>query len=139
MSWQAGAVLAGMALAAAAGAAPRDAAPEVSTRVSTVLTSAHCETPGFAGLCRVIVADEGFEHVQSRVWIEWLSPRERGAPVRLRRMAVHDVGSWVLAPAPRGIDGRRVHFDATHTYSMERRARVLEFGPPGRYRWIDGP
>lgn len=125
------------ACAGAAGAAPSGAAPEVPMQVSTVWTSPFCEAPGFSGLCRVVVVHEGFEHVKSRLWLEWLTARENAAPQRVRRVAVPDVGMWVLAPSPAGFEGRRVHFSATHTHSMETRTRVLEFGPPGQYRWID--
>ncbi len=131
-------VLLGLALSAAAGAAPQGLAPEVPTRVSAVLT-ARCERPGFSGLCRAVITAEGFEHVQSRLWLEWLQPAEHGAPRRLRRVAVTDVGMWVLAPGPRGFEGNRLHLNATHTHSLEQRARVLEFGAPGRYRWLDEP
>lgn len=128
------------AVFAAAGpaAAAGRAAPEVPVQVSEVATGGEWTSPKGSGVLRVVIADEGFEHVHSRLWIEWLATSERGAPRRVARVFVKELsnGMAVLRPGdPREVFQRdRIRLRSTHTYSQDISDITIEAGTPGHYR-----
>lgn len=128
------------AVFAAAGpaAAAGRAAPEVPVQVRAVATGGEWTSPKGSGVLRVVIADEGFEHVHSRLWIEWLATSERGAPRRVARVFVKELsnGMAVLRPGdPREVFQRdRIRLRATHTYSQDISDITIEAGTPGHYR-----
>lgn len=130
------------AVFAAAGpaAAAGRAAPEVPVQVSAVATGGEWTSPKGSGVLRVVIADEGFEHVHSRLWIEWLATSERGAPRRVAQVFVKELsnGMAVLRPGdPREMFQRdRIRLRATHTYSQDISDITIEAGSPGHYRLL---
>ena len=127
----------GLALAVTTAAA-QGMAPEVPTQVRTVATGGEWLSPKGGGVLRVVIADEGFEHVHSRLWIEWLTIGERGTPRRTARVLVKELsnGMAVLRLDDRGetFQGSRIRLRSTHTYSQDTTDITIETGKPGHYR-----
>ncbi|QNK65232.1 hypothetical protein [Variovorax sp. PAMC26660] len=136
----AGLAIAATALAATAATAAEGNAPEVSPRVTTVATGGEWTSPKGSGVLRVVIADTGFSHVHSRLWIEWLTVGERGAPRRVARVLVKELsgGMNVLEAGNRRetFQGGRIRLRATHTYSQDSSDITIETGKPGEYKLL---
>ncbi|RQO47746.1 hypothetical protein DBV14_20040 [Variovorax sp. KBW07] len=131
-------LLAAGLLAAMALATARTAAPEVPPQVDTVATGGEWRSARDSGVLRIVIVHQGFEHVHSRLWIEWLAVGERGAPRRVARVLVKELsnGMNVIDTGGRGetFQDGRIRLRATHTYSHERSDITIETGKPGQYK-----
>jgi hypothetical protein len=134
----AGVAIAAMAMAATAATAAEGSAPEVSPRVTTVATGGEWSSPKGSGVLRVVIADEGFTHVHSRLWIEWLAVGERGAPRRVARVLVKELSNGMnvidVGNRRETFQDGRIRLRATHTYSHESSDITIETGKPGEYK-----
>lgn len=134
---------AGLLLAALAPAAARDVAPEVPPQVDTVATGGEWRTARESGVLRIVIVHQGFEHVHSRLWLEWLASGERGPARRVARVLVKELsgGMQVLAVDERArtFEGPRVRLRSTHSYSHETTDIAIEAGAPGRYQLLEQP
>jgi hypothetical protein len=127
---------AGLAVATAASA--QTGTPVVPPPVTNVATGGEWHSANATGILRVVIADEGFAHVHSRLWIEWLIVRERGAPRLAARVLVKELsnGLAVLAVGERrtAFQGGQIRLQATNPYSLESRDVTIEAGKPGQYK-----
>ncbi|WP_398494022.1 hypothetical protein [Variovorax sp.] len=134
---------AGLLLAALAPAAARDVAPEVPPQVDTVATGGEWRTARDGGVLRIVIVHQGFEHVHSRLWLEWLASGERGPARRVARVLVKELsgGMNVLAVDERArtFEGPRIRLRSTHSYSHETTDIAIEAGAPGRYQLLEQP
>jgi hypothetical protein len=112
--------------------------PAVPLDVATVVSGGAWETADAAGTYRVVIVDEGFEHVHSTLWLEWLAPVQDGPPALVARVRVKELsdGFWSLRidDADRTFKQGRIVLRATHAYSLESRTIQIEAGRPGLYR-----
>jgi hypothetical protein len=115
-------------------------APAVPTQVTTVATGGEWSLANASGTLRVVVVDEGFEHVHSNVWFEWLTDNGHGPRRLAARVLVKELSNGFavirLADPRQAFDGSRVHLQTTNPYSMEDKAVTIEAGRPGQYKIV---
>ena len=94
-----------------------------------------CSAPDGAGHYRVIVFAQGFEHVSSAVYLQWLEWNEDGPRViESTLVAKLSSGLWSVGTATAATDDRcSMQLDATHTYNLEAAHFILQPGGVGRY------
>lgn len=116
----------------------RPGGPSVPTSVAWVASGGYWETKSERGRYRIIVEEGGWEHVKSRIHIEWIA--ERSKEKRLAVVAAATVselgdqwtfGSPKIVPSKTGVS---LELPATDPHDGRQRKFVLELGAPGRYR-----
>ncbi|MGJ7529336.1 hypothetical protein [Variovorax sp. GB1P17] len=131
---------AGLLAAMASATARSTAAPEVPPQVDTVATGGEWNSARDSGVLRIVIVHQGFEHVHSRLWIEWLAVGERGAPRRVARVLVKELSNGMnvidVGNRRETFQGGRIRLRATHTYSHESSDITIETGKPGQYKLL---
>ncbi len=119
---------------AAAGAQRQDRDPtsDVAANLSFV---ASCRNPNTDDEVRVLVFQQGFEHVASAVYLQWLEWSEEGPRVVASvRVAELSTGVWSVAePVMRSRKVCSIRLTASHTYASE--TARFDLRPAGRGRY----
>ena len=114
--------------------------PIVPTQVTTVATGGEWTSARSAGTLRVILVNQGFEHVHSKLWLEWLIVGKRGEPRLAARVLVKELsnGFAVLRLDDRRetFKGQRIQLRAANPYSSDDRDVTIEAGKPGQYKIV---
>ncbi|SCX73375.1 hypothetical protein [Variovorax sp. EL159] len=133
-------LLAAGLLGAMAPATARVAAPEVPPQVDTVAAGGEWRSARDSGVLRIVIVHQGFEHVHSRLWIEWLAVGERGTPRRVARVLVKELSNGMnvidVGNRRETFQDGRIRLRATHTYSHESSDITIETGKPGQYKLL---
>jgi hypothetical protein len=111
------------------------AAEQLNPGLSAAVTGGSWEAAGGRGRYRVVVFTGGFEHVSSKVFLQWLSESEEGPHV-LRNVLVAELssGSWsVGAPVFSGLKRGVIELEATNPYSLESARFALQPQELGKY------
>jgi hypothetical protein len=85
----------------------------VPADVETVVTGGYWESGGQRGRYRVVVVNEGNEHVHSRLFIEWVADPRAGQPARVvatsePKLPFADAASFGVTLSPAGIGSARI-------------------------------
>src|SRR6186713_464278 len=79
-------------------AAAQDRAPDVSPAIVQVVSGGYWEAGPQHGIYRAIVENQGFEHVSSRLWLEWVAEPDNAQAAHqvVGRVEVAEIGrgSW---------------------------------------------
>ncbi len=116
----------------AAEASFRGAASRLAPNASSITS---CATPSRAGQYRTVVFSQGFEHVSSEVYLQWLEWTQDG-PRLMKSVLVAELSSgfWVIGqPLVLSREDCSMQLSATHTYSSEAARFVLRPGSLGKY------
>lgn len=131
----------GLAVAMAANA--QTGTPIVPPSVSGVAIGGQWSSAKGGGPLRVVIADHGFEHIHSQVWIEWLDLDERGRRRLAARVLVKELsgGFAVVSLGDRREvfrDGR-IRLLSVNPYAPQDKETMVEIEPgaPGRYKIIE--
>jgi hypothetical protein len=124
-------------LAASVGAAAsaQDAAPNVSPSIAQVASGGHWEAGAQRGAYRAIVENQGFEHVSSRLWLEWIAEPTNSQVSQqvVAKVEVAEVRGWSVrvefAQPP-----STLRVAATNPHSLEERVFTVELGGAVKYR-----
>jgi hypothetical protein len=112
--------------------------PSVPASVAAVTSGGQWETKNERGRYRVIVEEGGWEHVISRVHIEWLAElsKEKKLAVVAAKMISELDGLWTFGPVKiiPSKKGTLLELPATDPHDGHQRKFLVELGPPGRYR-----
>jgi hypothetical protein len=132
-------ILAAGLMTVSAGAADAQAnAPTVPTQVTIVASGGEWSSASATGTLRVIVLDEGFEHVHSKLWLEWLTVGKRGQRRLAARALVKELSNGFAALSldarHETFEGPRVQLRATNPYSLDDKGVTIEAGTPGQYK-----
>ena len=128
------ALLSLFAVAPAAAAQEREAA-ELPASLSSAVSASNLEHT-----LRVVVFSSGFEHVASRVYLQWLVPdrdADSGSRVVSSRMVEEVSGGLFSVGQPavmREGDHFRVVLEATNSHTLENETFVFFAKKPGVYR-----
>jgi hypothetical protein len=110
----------------------RDAASRLAPHTSS-LTS--CPDPSGSGQFRVVVFSQGFEHVSSEVYVQWIEWNQEG-PRLLESVLVKELSSGFWSVGEPVVTSRKscsMRLGATHTYSSEAARFVLRPAGRGKY------
>src|SRR5947208_6198917 len=110
----------------------RDAASHLAPDVSS-LTS--CRDPSGSGQFRVVVVNQGFEHVSSEVYVQWIEWNEDG-PRLLESVLVKELSSGFWSVGKPVMTSRKncsMQLEAAHTYTSEDARFVLRAAGRGKY------
>ena len=110
----------------------RDAASRLAPDTSS-LTS--CPDPSGTGQFRVVVFRQGFEHVSSEVYAQWIESNQEGARL-LESVLVKELSSgfWSVGePVVTSRNNCSMQLAASHTYSSEAARFVLQPAGRGKY------
>jgi len=106
----------------------------VPSEVTTVITAGRWADAGASGSYRVVVVRDGWEHVWSRVYVEWLpDPTDRNAPdpkpLSVKELIPPGVaqGSAVLTATAKGQQLGRLEVTVLATSNMEPGAKSQRF------------
>ena len=136
------------ALAACVAPSPRPAssgaAPDVPAAVVTVRTLGDWETGEASGAYRLIVTEDGFDPLVSRLYLQWLAESTADAPARI--VAARDFAELNALPgaaltieaADAGVDGLVVRISAIAAAEPAPRRYRLTATTPGEAR-LEGP
>lgn len=113
--------------------------PVIPTAIESVVTLGDWDADGRRGGYRVITESTGWEHVRSRVHVQWISedPGRRESVV-LKAITIQEL-NWacslgaptVLANKPNRLI---LKFTGTEPHTMEPCTFVIELGSPGNYK-----
>lgn len=112
--------------------------PELDADVAFVSTGGAWSNDNRTGFVRVVVVNGGFEHVTSRLYLQWLVvDRQRGAWIVESRSveSINQPGVWSLGqPAIRHEDEVTVvRLQATNAYDGEDTVFMLSVKGPGEF------
>ena len=110
----------------------RDAAVRLAPNTSSVTS---CSNPNGSGQYRTVVFSQGFEHVSSEVYLQWLEWNQDG-PRLLESVLVAELSSGLWSIGEPVVISRKncsMQLPATHTYSSEAAHFVLQPAGRGKY------
>ena len=117
--------------------------PIVPARVNTVATGGEWSSAKDSGTLRIVVVNQGFEHVQSKLWLEWLAIGENEERRLAARVLVEELSNGFsvvrLDTRRKTFDGTRIRLLAANPYSAEDSEVTITAGKPGRYKIISRP
>lgn len=116
-------------------------APDVPLNIDSVNSGGYWEYGGKSGEYRVVVVSDGWEHVHSRVYLQWIAADENKHSFSLAATVpidkINREAVWT-AGAPKILFSKnRVNFSIplTHTYSAENRSiTIVPQAKPGVYK-----
>ncbi|MGJ7603221.1 hypothetical protein ACSFA7_02685 [Variovorax sp. LT1R20] len=133
-------LVAALVIASAMVVHARTDGPAVPAQVTTVATGGEWTSAQAGGTLRLVIVNQGFEHVHSKLWLEWLALDERGKPRLAARMLVKELSSGFavvrLDDRRKTFNGLRVQLRAANPYSSDDREVTIEAGKPGQYKMI---
>lgn len=137
-------LVAGLAIASAVAVHARADGPVVPPQVSTVATGGDWNTAKAGGALRVIIVYEGFEHVHSKLWLEWISIGEREERRLAARVLVKELSNGFssvrLEDRREAFSGSQIRLRAANPYSTDDNQDVtIEAGKPGQYKIVLQP
>jgi len=109
-----------------------NAAEWLAPNISAVTS---CSEPMGARHYRTVIFNQGFEHVSSEVYLQWLEWNQEG-PRLLKSVLVTELSSglWSVGePAVTSRENCSMVLAATHTYSLEPARFILRPSGPGKY------
>jgi hypothetical protein len=110
----------------------RDAASRLAPDTSS-LTS--CPDPSGSGSIRVVVFSQGFEHVSSEVYVQWIEWNQEG-PRLLDSVLVNELSSGFWSVGEPVVTSRKncsMQLQASHAYGSEAARFVLRPAGRGKY------
>jgi len=137
-------LVASLAIASAMAVHARADGPVVPPQVSTVATGGDWGAARTGGALRVIIVYEGFEHVHSKLWLEWISIGEREERRLAARVLVKELSNGFSSVRldNRGevFSGSQIRLRAANPYSADDNQDVtIEAGKPGQYKIVLQP
>lgn len=137
-------LVASLAIASAVAVHARTDGPVVPPQVNTVATGGEWNTAKAGGKLRVIIVYEGFEHVHSKLWLEWISIGERDERRLAARVLVKELSNGFssvrLDDRREVFSGSLIRLRAANPYSTEDNQDVtIEAGKPGQYKIVLQP
>ena len=135
-------ILLAAGILSATGSATAQAVPVVAPSVDDVEAGGYWTAGGAEGQYRLIVTSGGFEHVTSRLYLQWLSDpsSEEDTTVVLRTIELSDIDSagWRLYDLRIRMNNGK--WEATvdgqnpHTEPMAKTRWRISLGPPGTFQ-----
>ena len=122
--------------------AAQDGAPNVSPAIVQVVSGGYWEAGSQHGMFRAIVENQGFEHVSSRLWLEWVAEPDdaQAANQVVTRVEVSEISrdfwSVHVEPAEPPFAQGILRVSATQTHSLEERVFTIDLGSVGEYRIV---
>jgi hypothetical protein len=116
----------------AADASFRGAALRLAPNTSSVTS---CSDPNRSGQYRIVVFNQGFEHVSSEVYLQWLEWNQDGSRL-LESVLVTELSSGLWSVGEPVVISQKncsMQLAATHTYSSKAARFVLQPAGRGRY------
>jgi hypothetical protein len=110
----------------------RSAALRLAPNTSSVTS---CSNPNGSGQYRIVVFNQGFEHVSSEVYLQWLEWNQDG-PRLLESMLVPELSSGLWSVGEPVVISHKtcsMQLAATHTYSSKAARFVLQPAGRGKY------
>jgi hypothetical protein len=105
--------------------------------VASVVSGGAWTGPSGVGTYRIIVLTEGFEHVASALYIQWLQadPEQRQLVVRATRLVkeLHPGFVSLGSPELRCSSKCEVAIAGTNSYSLDKGRWIIALGPPSEY------
>jgi hypothetical protein len=130
--------------AGATAAHARTDGPAVPPQVSTVATGGEWNAGKSGGALRVVIVQEGFEHVHSKLWLEWIAIGERDERRLAARVLVKELSNGFssvrLDDRREAFSGSQIRLRTANPYSTEDNQDVtIEAGKPGQYKIVLQP
>ena len=133
--WMGNLAAAWLSVSLATVATPRlraqDTPPVLDPTITSVVTGGYWRSDGRDGTLRAIIVTNGFDHLVSRLYVQWLTQAtDTGAPHVFKSQLVEAVsaGGWVLSSP------RLVRSGSQWQFAID--AANSHFSPPRRGRWI---
>lgn len=121
-------------------AAAQNAVPDVSPSIVQVASFGFWQDGSQQGVYRAIVENQGFEHVDSRLWLEWVAEpvNAQGSPQVVGKVEVIEIRGWsvLVEPAQPALVQGTIRVAATNPHSLERRVFTIELSSVGKYRVV---
>jgi hypothetical protein len=88
-----------------------------------------------SGSFRIVVVNSGYEHVSSKVRLEWLETGPDQETLIRQSVWIEEIGNGMLSLAMPVLspENTEIFLSATHTYSMEKYEFTLTVLEPGHY------
>ena len=127
---------------------PPQAAETVPLSVETVATFGFWSGDNTEGSYRLLLMQEGYEHVSHRLIIEWIAFSPSQGRVLIKQIAPklgktanpigHAISVTQIKASEKG--GATVYLDLVHPFTQARQSAALRLGEPGVYeiRWGAG-
>jgi hypothetical protein len=127
---------------------PPKAAETVPLSVETVQTFGFWSEDNTGGSYRLLLMQEGYEHISHRLIIEWIAFSQTPGRALIKRIAptlgktAHPIGHAIAVTRIKTSEqgGATVHLDLVHPITQARQSAALRLGAPGVYeiRWGAG-
>lgn len=111
---------------------------QIDPSVAFVTTGNYWENSEISGIYRVLVINQGFEHVSSDVYIQWLQENvEKSSFVVLNSLLVKEVsnGQWSIGqPELQTCKKNSICIiNGTNPYTLEEKSWIIKLGDVGKY------
>ncbi len=106
--------------------------------ISFIQTGGYWQSGKQDGLYRVVVTSGGFEHVASRLYVQWIATdQDRREHKTVRTVEIKDIGYAVaISPAARLVGSKTALIELSITRrDGKRERRVVTLHPDGRYSY----
>jgi hypothetical protein len=102
--------------------------------VFEVKSFGHWETNDQYGYFRIKIVNQGFDHVASTVYLEWISTKEEGKEI-LRSIPITEINeSGFYSVSVKKVKTEKVTLTLYHTYSHEESELEIIPTEPGKYK-----
>jgi len=128
-----------LCLSAAALSATAPVTPLIPLDIAQVLSGGSWWSKGAHGSFRVIVREQGWEHVTSRVFVEWVTePSTRELPpavlVASEIQELRTSGCSVEASLEPSVTGATLRVAGSNAYTLEKCSFTVDLQSPGHYK-----
>ena len=110
---------------------------DVPTHVESVVSGGYWKSGGQDGRYRIIVVNNGWEHVHSLVFLQWLEENHEKQETTTRFSVpireINEAHTWSVA-RPEFSDKNEIKMHATNTYSQEAKVFIVRPDVEGKYK-----
>lgn len=107
-------------------------APKITMNVVHVWSGGHWMADGLSGGYRIIVTQQGFEHISNSLFIQWISdnhPRSIVGEIDIPELSDSSMYSFGV-PVCADMSCKSMSLETTHTYSNEKRLLNIHVDEP---------
>ncbi len=111
---------------------------KLNPSIAFITSGGYWEDNDLSGIYRIVVVNQGWEHVSSKVYIQWLQEDTKGSKITIKEsLLITNVsgGNWSIGQPHLEISksGTKCILSGTNPYTLEESKWVVQLAEVGKY------